>query len=189
MNTIMAAWPAFATVFFATTAVAAVILLQRNRSRQRTSDLNAAASALQAHYEALEQFLSDPAAPKGLKDLLTSFSEALSDREVARKVATAFRDGELFSRPPEAVSWKGDLDRLKRTRPDLVDMGARVIGTGIVVMFLRWPETSAIFQQMMAELASDSRREFVIARTVAKRSANDRSNGNGPLLPGQAVPA
>ena len=57
-----------------------------SKTRQRTRQLELAASALKDHFTAAEIFLDDPAAPDELKSIILRFSECCSKREFARTV-------------------------------------------------------------------------------------------------------
>ncbi len=147
-------------------AVYVVVWEKRRRFRRRTRDLRAVGMAYEAHCSALEAVLNDPALSDALKDSLVSFSEAVAQRKIASAVSRSLINGELFQKGNEPFSFSAELDSIRRTRPDLSEKIAVLIHTGTLIMFLRWPETSVLFQQFMAEMASDTRKDFAVASKV-----------------------
>lgn len=185
MNTIVAAWPAIVTVLSVTFAIASIIHAQRSHTRQRARDLTATAAALEAHYDAVDVLLKDPATPSSMKDELVVFSSAVSDRDMAIWVAMKFRSGELLRNAKSAPYKEEEFELIRKTRPDLMDALLIAVGSGIMAMMLRWPETSPVFQEMMAAIGSNMRNEFTVARRVAKTSAKRGLGENGSMV---AVP-
>lgn len=178
-----------ASVAVAFTAVASAYLkFLSHRRRLRIEELKAAKSALIAHYNAVEHLTDDPAISDDLKLILLSMANGVSNRNVARLVAKEFANGTLFKpmkRPDMFIS--GELDALRRTRPDLIDELEIAIKSGFLAMFLRWPDTAKIVMNFTAETVSNKREAVAFERAseVAKRLSgkdNDNNLSSGGLI-------
>ena len=136
---------------------------------KRAGQIRTAAELLRDHYAALDEFLSDPAAPDAMSDMLIAFSDAASDEESGLHLARMIWEGDAATGPESSREILAELDDLRRHRPELANAFERAIGTGVIATFLRWDEPAKMFEQLVARTATDSRREIVIATGAAKR--------------------
>jgi hypothetical protein len=141
-----------------------------SRSTRRTRQLQQAADMLAVHERALAEFLDDPGAPAGLKKLLIEVSDALSDREVVRRVsewASSRPVNEPAALSEDAAAIEVELASLRRSHPDLAEKFDNCLLAGVAGACLRWPETAARFEVSFPNLAVTSRRDATIAATAA----------------------
>src|SRR5260370_32561250 len=71
---------------------------QRMHTLRRASQIRMAADLLRDHYAALDEFLSDPAAPDSMCDMLVFFSDASSDKKSGHQIARMIREGDAAAR-------------------------------------------------------------------------------------------
>lgn len=147
----------------------------RIRANSRLSDVSHATKLLSEHYNALEKFVDDAAAPEELKDVLLQFSDAAADKEVALYVAREYAMGSSNSKKDDNSSVVA-LEELHHHRPDLEQLFIRSVGTGMLAMYYRWPETAKYRDSMMQRIASGRTSEVSFAARSAKRWKGDRHN-------------
>jgi len=181
-----AVWTEALTILSVVIAATVVINQWRARLRERTKDLRITAKVLSDHYDAVERFVSDPAAPQHLKEALLGLTEAISTREVACRIAPAFADGSLLEGDDSSVVFIRDLKQLRSHREDLANDFSQAVGAGTVALFLRWPETAKTFKQMMADIATDQRKEVSLAAHIGQLTGKLK---NGHLGSGGGQPA
>lgn len=173
--------------------VSAIIAIQwlRARARRRTSELQTAAAALSAHYDAVEWLIDDPATPTSALEFLSVFSEVVSDRSACDEFVDGVREITFEQAKQSAPGWAEEIAKLGKSRPDLEENFHKAVASGIIALFLRWPGNSWKLQKMVQEIAADRRKEAVVAQRVAqmKKRAHKRDGNGGPLLPGGLVPA
>jgi hypothetical protein len=175
------------SIFFAllilSTVLAAVCFFTvwyRSKMDQRTSNLRDAQFALEMHYAAVNKILDDPAPSFEFKQGVAVLSYAISHRRVAAAVANAFFDKSLFdnSTADSDTALKAELELLRKTRPDLCDAFDTSFSTGLVALFLRWPENSAILHRIQAEVASSKQKKISLANHLRKLVRSDGDNDN-----------
>lgn len=179
---IIDALPLIAAAVSATVAAYVLLWDRRRRARRRTRDLNAVARAYEAHCAALTKILKDDELSEEIKDSLAAYSEAITRREVASAIVPTIVSGDLFRANLQANPFADELEHLRATRPEILVQIGVLVQTGTLIMFLRWPETSVQFQQLMAEMFSDGRREYELAARVSGIFKNMR-NGVAASVP------
>ena len=140
------------------------------RSARRTRQLRQAADMLAVHERALAEFLDDPGGPVGLKRLLIEVSDALSDREVVRKIsewASSRPVNEPVALSEDAAAIEAELVGLRRSHPGLAEKFDSCLLAGVAGASLRWPETAARFDVAFPKLAVASSRDATLAATAA----------------------
>jgi hypothetical protein len=140
------------------------------RSTRRTHQLQQAAEMLAVHEHALAEFLDDPGSPVGLKRLLIEVSDALSEREVVRRVsewASSRPINEPVMLSEEAAVIEAELAKLRGPHPDLAEKFDNCLLAGVAGACFRWPETAASFEVSFPKLATAPRRDATIAATAA----------------------
>lgn len=150
-------WIALAVVV----AMACVALAVRRaavRARRRAHELTIAADALEAHIRALETVLAEPSLSIDIRRSLAQFSEATSDRRVARVLVKRLSSPSGFEREDERFPFHDELDRLRRIRPELVEEIRTLVTSGTFAMILRWPETASAFERLAEDLVVDQKR-------------------------------
>lgn len=171
---------ALAVVAAGTTAISE---LGRYRSRtvRRTAELRATREALQAHYEAVDAIIDDPALPDAAAELIAFLSEVISDRNATRELVNRFLAN--LSRGPGEGGAAGskDMETLRDTRPDLVANFHRALMSGLVVAFLKWPENAGRFSEFHAHLAADTKSESAVAARIVEMKSRFRSSFNDKL--------
>ena len=147
---------------------------------QRASNLRDAKFALEKHYAAVNKILDDPAPSFEFKQCVAVLSYAISHRRVAAAVANAFYDDSLFdsSTANSDTALKAELGPLRNTRPDLFDAFDTSLSTGIVALFMRWPENSAILHRIQAEVASSKQKKSSLTNHLRKLVRSDGDNDN-----------
>jgi hypothetical protein len=181
----------FATGTIIGGALAVIFALSSYRTylRKRTRELRATAAALTAHYDAVNVIVDDPALPLEALETLAIFTENITSKEFCEGLAgrLVFSENRKYESPP---AWFEKMESLKSSRPDVVQNFHKAISTGLVSLFLRWPTTAQMFEQLMADLAADGRREYVIADRLTKARQKQKSKTNGDNhLPGGLVTA
>ena len=159
-------WLALATV--ASTAVAAAGYLRgaKQRALRRASELEGAATALEAHYRALDLVADDPAIPLEALEMLVNFSEALDSEEFCAGLTDALSSGEQAKdRPP---GWFYEVEALRKTRPDLAEEFFRAIASGLTAAFFRWPGNSHKIARMAEAFSQGDRKEVVLAERMSR---------------------
>ena len=155
------------------------------KARRRTIELNTAAAALSAHYQALEHIVDDPALPESALSFIADFTNLIADEDachyITDRLTSASIDGMSKVGSPE---WAKDMEALAKSRPELVENFRTAVATGFIALFNRWPGTSWKWQVVQAQLASDRRKQAVFAERIVRRSRNGDHN-----LPGGLVPA
>jgi hypothetical protein len=136
---------------------------------KRAGQIRRAADLLHDHYAALDEFLSDPAAPDAMSDMLVYFSDASSDEESAHQIARMICEVDAAAEAESSREILAELDDLRRHRPELANAFERAIGSGVIATFLRWDEPAKMFEQLVVRTVTDARREIVIATDAAKR--------------------
>lgn len=173
-----------ATIVSSATAVVVALAFYRHRARRRTRELLAAADALRAHYTAVSVLADDPALPIDALEMITEFTESIANQEFCEQFADVLLKAK-GSKRGRAPKWYAEMEALRATRPDLVENFHRAIASGLVGLFLRWPENAPKFEQMVAEVAADGRREAILAQRVSefrRRGSNDHRPTNGGLI-------
>jgi len=117
---------------------------RRRRIQVEADYLRLAADQLEAYYDAVEAFVDDPAAPADLKETILFVGEITSDRALSavwvdKLKAVAPKLREIAKRPP-ASTLDGSIERLAKSRPDLVHLYVRAISAAQIAIFYRWPE-------------------------------------------------
>lgn len=186
MENITVGWfEAIAVVGFGFGVVATLAKVRADYKR-RANELMATKAALEAHYEALNAVVDDPALPVGALEMLVKFAEIVSSREGCEAFSEVLLSPSSAKRgkPP---TWFAELEALRTSRPDVIENVNKAMTTGLVALFLRWPSTAPKFEQVVAELASDSKRQAMLADRVSKIKKSTR-NGDDHL-PGGLVAA
>lgn len=145
-------------------AVYIVSAAERRRASKHASRLENTYAALEVHYDAMEKFLGDPAAPDLLKEVLVDLSDFVSDRRAAIALAEHICDVDHGPSQPGDGSVSGLLTELNKHRADLVEQFHLAMTKGVVALLLRWPETAATFEKFMAQ--SGSVRDSALAGAV-----------------------
>jgi hypothetical protein len=179
--------------FIAGTFVATVVILAtyaratRRRANRRATELQGAAHALALHYNALDAVADDPALPTGALEMLVNFSEGISDERFCDTFTNAVLTREINSKdrlPP----WFGEIEQLRRTRPDVVENFNKAIGAGLAAAFLRWPGNSWKISVMAEAMSQGDMREAVMAQKLSdmhrsRGDHNDMGSGGGIAIP------
>ena len=173
-----------ATVISSATAVVLGLAFYRHRARLRTRELKAAADALRAHYEAVSVIADDPALPLDALEMIAEFTESLANQDFCEQFADHLlkAKGSKRGRTPK---WFAEVEALRATRPDLVENFHKAVASGLVALFLRWPENAPKFERMVAEVAADGRREAILAQRVSeirRRPHRDDHHHHGGLV-------
>lgn len=181
------------TVVAVTAVVSSYLKFLAQRHRQRADELAAAKTALIAHYDAVDKLTDDPAISDELKLVLLTVAEGISNRSVARLVAREFANGTLFKHGNRAGKnpFKDEIEALGRSRPDLVEAFSVAMKSGLLSLFLRWPETAKVFNRFAAETV-DERWEAVAferASQVTVRLVRDHNKGDNNLPSGGGMMA
>jgi hypothetical protein len=161
------------------------------RAKRRAFELETTASALTAHYDAVDAIVDDPALPLSAVEFLSLFSDVVSDEEACNFMTDALARLQIDTAKIATPGWQSDLDKLRKSRPDLAENFAKAISSGIVALFLRWPGNAWKLQRLTQVIAADRRREALLANQIAN-SARYRHHGNGGdnnSLPGGLVAA
>ncbi len=152
------------------------------KMRHRTAQIKLAADLLRQHYDALDKFVGDPAAPEPLQQMLLEFSDAAANEEAAQKMVELIcaQDG------PRQVSDGAQkilrqLDELRRHRPELVDVFDKSISSGMMAAFLRWDDTARMFDQIAARVAADPIVLFVRHMLPANQCLREEERRSGFL--------
>lgn len=155
-------------------------------ARSRTNALQETKRLLTAHYDALEKLLQAPEPSDELKKMLVWFSDAISNRKVARRYMQQFCSSDVLGDHQERYEGKlaAEFDMLRKTRPELGDLCEQVLSSGFIAMLLMWPEMSEMFKTAVSRIASNPRQELATAGKVI-RIQRDIEIGNG----GKAVGA
>jgi hypothetical protein len=156
----------FAAFFF----VAAVTITGKwiqVRARKRAAQLEEANRLLNLHYDALESVLVDAAAPEPMKTVMREFSDAICDHAFALRIT-----GKLLSHAPARPETEGadvfDTAQLRIHRPDLADAMEQAIRTGIMAMFLRWPEPARAFELLVSRSVDSVEDQLRTAQQMAR---------------------
>jgi hypothetical protein len=157
----------FGTLLGGALSLVGMLRAYRERLQKRTRELNATAAALKAHYEALNAIVDDPALPIEALETLNAFTNRLTSKQFCETFADRFMVARPASYGP-LPSWLGQLESLIKTRPDLIANYHKAISSGLVALFLRRPSTAQKFEQLMADMAADGRREYAIADRITK---------------------
>jgi hypothetical protein len=145
----------------------------RRRTQKRTRDLEIAAAMLSAHYEEMERFLGDSAAPASLRDLLIDLSDAVTERESARAFAKALsKPNRNAKNEVETVTLLNDLRELQVHRGDLATALRTSLAAGVGAMFFRWPELASKRDAFIARYTTQDEIAFA-ARTVRPHRQRD----------------
>ncbi len=171
----------------AATSLALMLGVYRSKSghlSRRIRELKIAKSALEAHYRAVQIVLDDPAPSKELKQSLCNFSDAVTDQDFGIFLTKMALDDSLFKARISAGTKKIHAERidLEKRNEALKKAFHTASESGIVAIFLRWPETANLFIKVMAEIATDERNETRLthkASSFYKGKTND-NNSNGP---------
>lgn len=176
MGNIAEHWLSVATIASAGVAVAGYLGGARGRALRRASELGGAASALEAHYRAMDAIVDDPALPLPALEMLYSFSEGIADRRFCEGLADLLTNGDMATKEP-LPPWFDEMEALRKTRPDLAESFFRAIGSGIVAAFLRWPGNAWKIARMAEAIAQGDQREAQLAERLS-RAHRDRSKSN-----------
>jgi hypothetical protein len=159
----------------------------RKRSLRRAAELKAAELALQAHLDAMDAIVDDPALPLGALEMLTDFSEGIADREFCEFFTDAVSQHVgAKDRPPR---WFDDVEELRKTRPDVAANFFKAIGAGLAVAYLRWPGTSWKLTSFAAALSMDEGKEAVLAERVSELNRSRRNKNDNDMHPRVPIPA
>ncbi len=180
MENLSIAWFEISVVVSLTTAIVAVLQMLRSRSYRRTIELRTAKRSLEAHYDAVDDIVNDPALPDSAREMIVNFTEVLSNRELCRQFVSHFMSlgNAKFKEGPTPV-WAADMDKLRRSRPDLVERFRTAQSSGLVTIFLRWQDNAPKFYEFSAEIAANQKRGTQIADQVSrlkKTSANGKND-------------
>lgn len=138
------------------------------RAVKRTRQMEQAAEIMHEQARNLEKFLDDPAAPRELKRLLIEVSDAMGERDVARKIAE-WASSRPLDQPVDTDETRAigeAIDFMGKTRPDLVESFGTAIFTAVVGASLQWPETAAILEQTLPRLVVTPKHNAAIAATA-----------------------
>jgi hypothetical protein len=139
----------------------------KNRTVHKAEQLEAAATALEVHYDAMASIIDDPALPLRALQLLTAFSEGLTDEASCRVMMDGLAHPASAKQEP-SPKWFDEIQHLRRTRPELVDRFFVAIESGIAAAFLRWPGNDGNFEGIVKALVSGKRREAELAERVSR---------------------
>jgi len=153
--------------------VAAVVWFMRvqaaSKSRAHVRQLDQAAELLSEHNGATERFLDDPDAPADLKRRVISFSDAMTDRGMARTMAewACSRPLRRTAKTDDMRSIEDQLTVLGVRRPDLAEDFAVAILAAVVGAALRWPDSAALIEQAFPRLVATPQRDMAVVATAA----------------------
>lgn len=179
-------WASVVVVAFLTAIIFARLYLARE-IESRSICLDLASAAWESHKNATLKFLDDPAPSIELKELLVSMSLAIGTRKQAKLLAEKIYDGpgskngQLAGEISEIIS---EVDSLRKSRKDLIELFDTAFAAGLVALFNRWPETQAVFSKIQTEVASDRTKRIAVAARISKLTKNDARNDNFPGLGG-----
>ncbi len=148
-----------------------VWLLREQGTRKtaiRTRQLALAAECLDRHAAALGHILDDPEAPKALKRLAISVSDAMNDREIVGQLAEWASTRPLDPPPDteETRAIEAILAPLRIDRPDLVISFTVAVATAVVGASFRWAESAVLSELMFSRLMTTPEREVACAATA-----------------------
>ena len=144
------------------------VLRKRERISKHAARLNQAADLLDRHVEAFGLFVDDPASPAELKDILLNFGDAISSEETAHEFAEIVLAHQPRPSPEQGRFVRDALDGLRSHRPDLADQFLKSVMSGLFYMFLRWPETSNVFEEAATLVATEPNRGIEFAAKSAE---------------------
>jgi hypothetical protein len=136
------------------------------RAKRRTVELQTAKAALNSHFEALDSIIHDPALPTSALEFLADFSELISKREACNGLIKALTTPETEKSPSVVAA---DVERLKKSRPDLVEGFNKALLHGLLAAFTRWPGNLSKLPQMVA-LFGDPKKDMQIASRFVRES-------------------
>lgn len=163
--------------------VAAVGFLRaiRTRARRRASELEGAATALAAHFDALEAVAEDPAIPVEALELLSFLSDGISRQDFCDGLTDHLVEPKSNGGRDRLPTWFDQIEELRRTRPDLAANFYKAMATGMTAAILRWPDNAKKLAEFAAIMSQGERKEAALAeRLVQIRRSH---NGDGPSSP------
>jgi hypothetical protein len=142
-------------------AMAALLRAFRAAHARRMQSLEAAQSFLKIHFDAAEEFLTDPTPSEGLKKFICSASAICGRKDVAlhfREFVLRLRkEPSKIDRSDELLA---DVEKLESYRPDIAGVFYEAFLAGIKAMILRWPETEDAFIPLMSGPQQEPSKEF-----------------------------
>lgn len=147
----------------------------RRRTQKRTRDLAVSGVMLSKHYEEMERFLADPAAPVSLKDLLIDLSDFVTERQGARFFVESLGSKPSSKNGADTAIVLNDLRDLQAHRADLANTFRTSLAAGVGAMFFRWPELAGKRDAFIARYTTQDEIAFA-ARTVRPRRQHENGN-------------
>jgi len=155
---------------------AVTVLDDKRRWRlQRAQNLRDATQLLREHYDTVDRFLNDPASPVRLQQNLLAWSDLWS-RPGAEAALAMILAADDPADEPQMQGIERELDRLSRSRPDLVAEFEAAAQTGLLAAILRWASTAANFEQLVARSVSSPRRAIGILERLARMAVTKAAN-------------
>lgn len=162
-------------------AIATVMHEVRMRARRRTGELQAAFGAIERHYETVTEIIEDPALPDALQDTLMAVTVMISDRQQTNLFVTNFLSADGAKQRKLPSNTTNEIERLRSSRPELVEKYGLALMSGIVGAILRWPETARRYAEFSAALAGTGQKEVKIASRVAELKREAGLHGGMPV--------
>ena len=132
--------------------------------RQRNQELEIAHAALQQHFRSAQLFLEDPIAPKKLRGLVLSLSDAVLDKRVMRKFAASEMRRQTKLAPQDARAMEArarittEFYLLEQNNPDLFAHFSLAVTEAFRYAFYMYPSSrTALFQQTSSGKAAVER--------------------------------
>jgi hypothetical protein len=159
-----------------------VITTRREHARAAAVRYKAAADNLRQHYEAMEKFVTDPAAVPSAVEMLLAISDISADRKQATILAEKLckPTAKLRATSAEDQRFFDDLTQMRTARPDLGDAFETALASGLVALFLRWPETAELMPRYAAKLTNRGV-EAAIARAATVQYRSQSASKPAPL--------
>ena len=179
-------WISLSAMFAVIALSAFWINVKSARTRRREQELRSAAVALDAHYDAVERLVGDPAVSEEAKAFLVLLTEAISDQKIAEQIGPAIASGspdDQISRSHDVVE---EIMKTAKVRPDIGRDFHVAFSSGLAALFLRWPSNASLFQNFSVEMVADTRKEKIVAEKLAEIARRikdgDHNGGHGPSV-------
>lgn len=155
--------------------IAAGLWLARSQARRkhevRIRQMRESAALLAAHAQAADRFLGTDVAPNALKRVLINYSDAMSDRAAALRIAEWMASQPMnsvrFELEPQDDEISEEMGQMNRNHPDLMGDLAQAIVTITIGSVLRWPESAALVEQVGVQMANSPRDNVALAAKAA----------------------
>ena len=142
---------------------------------QRKQELGHARSALVAHKRAIELLLDRPEPSHEFRVFLCLFSEMITEQAFAEYLLKNLEDPPASTGMSELLEESTDLCRRS---PEIRSALHTAISSGLIALFLRWPEAAREFDRLMTLIATDDQKELELAQASQTFHA---SNSNGAI--------